>query len=142
MAVEVLYVDASVLFRRLLGRRLPRPLGDKALITSSELVAVDLARMIDRAQFTRALDKLAAGQLRANLARVLDAIMLFPVSDQVLRLAVSPFPIALASIEALHVATAQVVASDAERLTFWTYDPLQAAAAVTRGLVVHAAPDA
>jgi len=43
------------------------------------------------------------------------------------------------ALDAIHVATAEVLASEAESevLEFWTHDERQASAALSRGLTVH-----
>jgi hypothetical protein len=64
-------------------------------------------------------------------------VHLFPVSDEVIKKARSPFPIPVRALHALHAATAQVIQEEAGGLEFWTRDGAQAAAAVTLGLEVR-----
>jgi hypothetical protein len=50
----------------------------------------------------------------------------------------SPFAVNVRALDAVHVATAEVLAGEAggERLEFWTHDERQATAALSRGLTV------
>jgi hypothetical protein len=51
----------------------------------------------------------------------------------------SPFAVNVRALDAIHVATAEILATEAdgEPLEFWTHDDRQATAALSRGLTVR-----
>ena len=61
------------------------------------------------------------------------------VDGTVIDRAKSSFAVNLRAIDAIHVATAELLAAtaDGEPLEFWTHDERQATAAVSRGLTVR-----
>lgn len=132
-----LYVDASVLLRLLFSEPGPRaPLGRKTIAVSSELVGVETLRALDHARLGGHLDDLQMAKKSRELFVLLGNLHLFPISDEVLELARATFPIRVRVLDALHVATAQVLQEEVGALEFWTHDAQQAAAATVRGLNV------
>jgi predicted nucleic acid-binding protein len=76
-----------------------------------------------------------------ELADLLAAIDREPVSEAVIALARASFPVNVRAIDALHVATAQVLRDRSQdTLEFWTHDGRQARAALARGLAVLGDP--
>jgi uncharacterized protein len=61
------------------------------------------------------------------------------IDSAVLVRAKSPFAVNVRALDAIHVATAEVLAGEAEgeALEFWTHDERQATAARSRGLSVY-----
>ncbi len=61
------------------------------------------------------------------------------IDDAVIERARSSFAVNLRALDAIHAATAEVLAlaGDGEPLEFWTHDDRQAAAALSRGLTVY-----
>jgi hypothetical protein len=61
------------------------------------------------------------------------------IDDEVISRARSAFAVNVRALDAIHVATAEVLAAEGggEPLEFWTHDERQAAAALSRGLTVH-----
>ena len=59
------------------------------------------------------------------------------ISDEVIALAKSNFPVNVPALDAVHVASAQVVKRAVGSLEFWTHDERQATAALARGLDVR-----
>jgi predicted nucleic acid-binding protein len=101
------YLDTSALLRLVL--REPGALDDlrayEALV-SSELIAVEGARTLDRLRLHGALTvEEAAARLRA-LADWLEAIDLVLVRAPILRRASEPLPTPLGTLDAIHLATA------------------------------------
>jgi predicted nucleic acid-binding protein len=101
------YLDTSALLRLVL--REPGALDDlrayEALV-SSELIAVESARTLDRLRLQGALTvEEAAARLRA-LADWLEAIDLVLVRAPILRRASEPLPTPLGTLDAIHLATA------------------------------------
>jgi len=62
-----------------------------------------------------------------------------PIDRAVVDLARASFGVNVRALDAIHVATAQVLAqaATAETLSFWTHDDRQATAALARGLNVR-----
>lgn len=101
------YLDTSALLRLVL--REPGALDDLrayAALVSSELIAVESARTLDRLRLQGALTvEEAAARLRA-LADWLEAIDLVLVRAPILRRASEPLPTPLGTLDAIHLATA------------------------------------
>ena len=72
----------------------------------------------------------------AALVAMLD---LAAIDASVFARAKSPFAVNVRAIDAIHIATAEVLAAEAdtESVEFWTHDHRQADAAVSRGLIVR-----
>lgn len=103
------YIDTSALLRLVL--REPGALDDvrsyEALV-SSELIAVESARAIDRLRLQGALTMAeAAARLRA-VTEWLEAIDLVLVRPPVLSRASDPLPLPLGTLDAIHLATALI----------------------------------
>jgi hypothetical protein len=64
---------------------------------------------------------------------------LAPIDRAVIDRAKSAFGVNVRALDAIHVATAEVLAAEAEDepLEFWTHDERQCIAAQSRGLTVH-----
>ena len=132
------YIDSTIVLEMLLGspKSRPPPMG-RAIWVGSELLEVELFRSVDSMRLAGAVDDLETAELYRELTGTLAKLHLFPVSDEVIRLARSPFPIPVRALHSLHAATAQLIHEDTGPLEFWTRDSAQAAAAVTLGLEVH-----
>lgn len=133
------YVDASALLRVLFTELGPSvPLAAPGRVVSSQLVGVETARAIDRERLLGHLDDAETAVKRKELTDVLAMLDLAPVDDAVIERAKSPFAVNVRALDAVHVATAEVLAAEAaEPLEFWTHDERQAAAALSRGLAVR-----
>lgn len=64
---------------------------------------------------------------------------LAPIDGDVLVRAKGPFAVNVRALDAIHVATAELLATEAEDdpLEFWTHEERQATAALSRGLTVR-----
>ena len=64
---------------------------------------------------------------------------LLPIDSSVIDRAKNPFSVNVRALDALHVATAEVLVAEAvgESLEFWTHDNRQATGGGTRGLTVR-----
>ena len=117
------YVDTSVVLRLVLGQ--PQALEEWSTINtavSSELVRVEGARTIDRARAQGTLDIELAARKRRALAEELEGIDLVPLDPPVLLRAAEPFPFALGTLDALHLATALLLRAETDDLIFVTHD--------------------
>jgi uncharacterized protein len=136
----VKYVDASAVLRIVFAEPGPSvPLTARDRVVSSQLVEVETARAIDRARLLGHLDDTQTAVKRRDLAATLAMLDLAPVDDAVIGRAKGSFAINVRALDAIHVATAEVLAAEAdgEPMEFWTHDERQATAALSRGLTVR-----
>ena len=134
------YVDASALLRVLFaepGSRVPLVSGDRVL--SSQLIEVESFRAVDRERLLGSLDDAQTAIKRKELGQLLAMLDLVPIDTLVIERARSSFAVNVRALDALHVATAEVLVAEAsgEPLEFWTHDQRQAIAAMSRGLTVR-----
>jgi predicted nucleic acid-binding protein len=124
------YVDTSVLLRVILGEPgvLPEWSTLDAIITS-ELTRVEALRTIDRARLALQLPDEDVALRREGVFAVLRACSIARVDAAVLARAAEPFPTALRTLAAIHLATALLVRAKHEHLVFATHDRQQAVAA-------------
>jgi hypothetical protein len=135
----VKYADASAVLRVLFLESGPAvQLGEGDRVVSSQLVEVETFRAVDRARLTGGLDDRQAATKRKELADLLAMLDLAAIDSAVIARARSAFAIDVRALDAIHVATAEVLAAEAndESLEFWTHDERQASAALSRGLTV------
>jgi predicted nucleic acid-binding protein len=138
----VKYVDASAVLRILFsepGHSVPLTAGDR--VVSSQLVTVEAFRAVDRERLLGNLDDAQAATKRKELGDLLARLDLAAIDDTVVERARSPFAVNVRALDAIHVATAEILAAEAvgERVEFWTHDDRQATAALSRGLTVRGA---
>ena len=134
------YVDASAVLRVLFpepGPTVPLATGDR--LVSSQLVEVEAFRAVDRERLLGNLDDPQTATKRKELSDLLAMLDLAPIDRVVIDRAKSSFAVNVRALDAIHVATAEILAADAdgEALEFWTHDDRQATAALSRGLTVH-----
>lgn len=132
-----LYVDASVLLRIVLAE--PGPLRELRRATrwiSSELVRVECLRTIDRARFQLGIPDDAVAPRRAEVLQYLDAFDLIGLERAVLGRAAEPFPSALGTLDAIHLATALLARDQVPDLVLATHDRELAVAARSVGFRV------
>jgi predicted nucleic acid-binding protein len=124
------YVDTSALGRVLLGEPdRPKVLAEIDRfdrLVASRLLAVELRRLALR------------HDLLADADRLISAIALVPLSEPLLRAAELVPPSSVASLDAIHLATALSLASTEEIDSLLTYDAQLAAGAQHHGLAVLA----
>lgn len=105
----IAYLDTSALLRLVL--REPGDLEDlrscEALV-SSELIAVESLRTIDRLRLRGALSTDEAASRRVAVTDWLEAVDLVLLQRPILARASDPFPVPLGTLDALHLATALV----------------------------------
>jgi predicted nucleic acid-binding protein len=134
----IAYLDTSALLRLVL--REPGALEDlrscEALI-SSELLAVESLRTIDRLRLQGALSPEEAASRRNFVTDWLEAVDLVLLQRPILARASEPFPTALGTLDALHLATALVWRDRMQRpLVMATHDAGLALAARSFGIEV------
>jgi predicted nucleic acid-binding protein len=134
------YVDASAVLRLLFaepGPAVALSAGDRAV--SSALIEVEAFRAVDRERLLGNLDDRQTALKRKELTDLLAMLDLAPVDRLVIDRAKSSFAVNVRALDAIHVATAELLTAEAEGepLEFWTHDDRQATAALSRGLTVY-----
>jgi uncharacterized protein len=138
--IRVKYVDASAVLRVLFAEPGPTvPLGADDRLVSSHLIEVEAFRAVDRERLLGRLDDVTTGVKRKELADLLAMLDLVPIDSHVIVRAKASFAVNVRALDAIHVATAEVLAAEAdgEVVEFWTHDERQATAALSRGLTVR-----
>jgi len=128
----VRYVDASAVLRLLFAEQGPSvPLAGGERLVSSQIVEVEALRAVDRKRLLGDLDDGETAAKRKELTDMLARLDLAPVDRVVIDRARSPFAVNVRALDAIHVATAEVLLAEAggESLEFWTHDERQATAA-------------
>ena len=138
------YVDASAVLRVVFsepGPSLSLAAGDR--VVSSQLVEVETFRAVDRERLVGHLGDAETAIKRKELADLLVTLDLATIDASVIDKAKSSFAVNVRALDAIHVATAEILAAEAEGepLEFWTHDERQAIAAMSRGLTVRGVPD-
>ena len=134
------YVDASAVLRILFaepGPTIPLAAGDH--LVSSHLVEVETFRAVDRERLVGHIDDAQTAMKRKELSDFLARLDLAPIDRAVIDRAKSSFAVNVRALDAIHVATAEILAAEADdaALEFWTHDDRQATAALSRGLTVR-----
>jgi predicted nucleic acid-binding protein len=105
----IAYIDTSALLRIVL--REPGALEDLRSyegLVSSELIAVESTRAIDRLRIHGALTMEEAAERTAAVSHWLEAIDLVLLRPSVLSRASDPMPMAIGTLDAIHLATALI----------------------------------
>ena len=134
------YVDASAVLRILFSESGSKvPLAGNDRVVSSQLVEIETLRTVDRERLLGNLDDAETANKRKELADLLAMLDLAAIDAEVVDRAQSPFAVNVRALDAIHVATAEILAAEAEGepLEFWTHDDRQATAALSRGLTVR-----
>jgi hypothetical protein len=121
----VAYLDSSVVLRHILR-------GEKAIaqalacdrVVSSELVEIECRRVIQRCRLQGELDDAGLAEASSRLDSVLAGMSLVALSHDVKRRAMGAFPVSVKTLDALHLASALVVAEklDEETLLVFSHD--------------------
>jgi len=134
----IAYLDSSVLLRVLLGQ--PDSLAewrDVETGVASDLAEVECLRTLDRLRLRAGLTDEELARRREAVHDLLDAVERVELSTPVLRRASQPFPTALGTLDALHLATALLYRDETGLdLVMATHDEALARAARASGLKV------
>jgi hypothetical protein len=136
----VKYVDASAMLRILFSEPGPTvPLAGGDRVVSSQLIEVETFRAVDRERLLGNIDDAQTAIKRKELTEMLAMLDLAAVDDLVIAGARSSFAVTVRALDAIHVATAEILAVEAgiDSVEFWTHDDRQATAALSRGLTVR-----
>ena len=132
------YLDTSVVLRALLGAGDAVPgWGAWDSAYSSELMGVEARRTLDRLRLERALDDGGLADAHDALAATERAIGVIRLTPAVLRRAGLPMPTFVKTLDAIHLASALLLAERRDSgLVFGTHDRRQAIAARALGFDV------
>lgn len=134
----IVYLDSSVVLRRLLGQ--PGALDPWEAIergVGSELMEVECLRTLDRLRLAGSLGEETLFELREALSRLIATLEVVSISRPILSRAAQPLPTALATLDAIHLATALAWQEHFEtQLLMATHDQALAAASRAFGLRV------
>lgn len=130
------YVDSSVLLRIVF--REPDPLREWRSLepASSQLIQVECLRAIERLRHMSVFTDVDVVERRQMVIDALSRFRLIAPSSAVLDRAADPFPVFVATLDALHLATAMELRSEVDQLDFATHDAKLAAAARSVGFNV------
>lgn len=108
-------------------------------VVSSQLVEIEAFRAVDRERLLGNLDDAETARKRKEFTDLLAMLDLAAIDAEVVDRAKSSFAVNVRALDAIHVATAEILAAEAagESLEFWTHDDRQATAALSRGLTVR-----
>lgn len=134
----IAYVDSSVLLRLALGR--PDALAEWPRIDtgiSSAIAEVECLRSLDRLRLKAGLSDETVAQRRQAVYRLLESMEIAEVTSSVLARAGQPFPTAIRTLDAIHLATALLwKEQNGKELTMATHDRALAVAASAMGVRV------
>lgn len=133
----IAYVDTSVLLRIVLGEQEPLSSWEALEPVSSELMRVEALRAIDRYRLLGALDDTKVAERRAAVLDILSAFRLTSISPSILERAADPFPTSVATLDAIHLATALHMREEFPELAFATHDQQLATGARAVGFAVQ-----
>jgi predicted nucleic acid-binding protein len=126
----IVYLDSSALLRLILREPAPiEGLQSEALV-SSELLAVECPRTIDRLRLSGSLTLEEATVATTAIGEWLEAVDLVLLQRPILSRASEPFPTSLGTLDAIHLATALVYRDRmGEEIAMATHDGALATAA-------------
>ena len=138
----IAYLDSSVLLRLALGQ--PKALEEWPAIdeaVTSALAEVECLRTLDRLRLREGLDDEQVSLRREALYALFETVSVVDVSRPVLERAAQPLPTSLSTLDAIHLATAQLWRERAARsLVLATHDTTLAIAARAIGMSVIGIP--
>jgi hypothetical protein len=134
----IAYLDASVVLRVVLGQR--DQLAEWKHLTgglASGLLEVECLRTIDRLRVARRLSVEDAARRREAVFRTLEALDLLDLTPTVLHRAAQPMPVSIGTLDAIHLATAELWReAHSGEVLFATHDRALALAARASGFRV------
>lgn len=124
------YIDSSVLLRVAMHQEPMLPEWDEITRPiASELIRVEGLRTLDRARIAQVLNDTTVADARKRLFDQLEAFDLIELDSSVLERAADPFPTALGTLDALHLASALIARRRYDNLLLATHDDELATAA-------------
>ena len=126
----MIYLDSSVVLARLLAesRRLPDTLWHIPLI-SSRLLQYEVWNRLH----ARALDE----ERKASAQNLLSRIVFVELTPTVLARALNPYPLAVRTLDSLHLATMEYLRAEGQFIELASFDERLLAAAGALGIAMH-----
>ncbi len=133
------YLDSSVLLRILLNQPDPlREFSRYGQIIAGSLVEVECLRTLDRMRVTGEMTEEQNASFRNAFYQTVEAMEIIQPSPVILRRASGPFPVALGTLDAIHLSTAIAWRDETgEELTVATHDKSLARAAHALGFKIE-----
>lgn len=130
----IAYIDSSVLIRILLKHpNALREWSDVIIGVASTLLSVECCRALDQLRHRGEIDGAEVDDKRHTLTTFLTRLETLPLNSRVLEIASRPLPTSLATLDAIHLATALVYResqpADERPVVFATHDRALAKAA-------------
>jgi uncharacterized protein len=126
----VIYLDSSVVLAQLFGeqRTLPLAVGDEYL-TSSQLLQYEVWNRIHDRGLTRSHGHITQG--------LLNRVTLLALSPPILARALEPFPVAVRTLDALHLASIEYLRQREQEIMLATFDRRLLAGALALGISIY-----
>ena len=134
-----IYLDTSVLLRWIFNEKgsIRNPSRFKHII-SSELIQVECLRVLDRLRIKKSLEDKSMATISKALYKILERIDLILLSGFVLQRSSQSFPTIVGTLDALHLASAQLWSQSRRKdLLMLTHDQQMARAAQSIGMEVE-----
>jgi predicted nucleic acid-binding protein len=132
----IAYVDSSVVLRLVLGQ--PGALAEWRSVQegiTSALTEVECLRTLDRLRILEGISDQALAERRESVYQLLASLAVMEIGRTVLDRAAQPLPTALGTLDAIHLATAQIWReTTSTTLTMATHDASLATAARALGI--------
>ncbi len=134
----IAYLDSSVILRVVLGQPGRLAEWDSVLLgVASELAGVECLRTMDRLRLLGQLTDEESASGRESVYRIMEALEIVTLSSAVMRRASQPMPAPLGTLDAIHLATADLWREDRSKdLVVATHDKALALAARASGFRV------
>lgn len=110
------------------GNKTLSPLEGEPEVGSSRILWVEVSRVLHRALQTERIDAMAATEARHNFARFAAGLHRIRLAEGVLERASGPYPLAIRTLDAMHLASAELWRSTdgglgrIDDLSIWTFD--------------------
>lgn len=133
----IVYVDTSVILRRLLGEA--GAWHDRAISKAfaCELMPIEIGRVVDRLRLGQQIDDEGVVSLLEGARAIQRSMDLVYFDDHIREFAAGPMPTVVGSLDALHLASALAVRSQLHHdLVFATHDVQLSNAARAHGFTV------
>ncbi len=133
----IAYLDSSVVLRPLLGQRKAINWTAWESAYSSEILGLEVRRVIDRLRLEALLDDRGVAEAHQELGRIEQFIGQVPLTRMVLHRAALPMPTVVKTLDAIHLTSALLLQENkGHPLIFATHDSQQATAARSLGFEV------
>lgn len=104
----IVYLDSSFVIRRLLGVGKPAAFWGKwEKAYASTLMRTECCRIANKLRLDGKIDDAARARLGSWIETVCNAVTLVPVTDSVMNRAAEAYPVAVGTLQAIHLATIQ-----------------------------------